>query len=363
VLRVLSDGVDDSIFEDDLDFEHKVTGEGRYPDIVAGLDGGIWILLEGGFYRLGESAWMPADEPDSEGYVSRLYRPWNWGGALNEAEFYGVNDFDVAPDGTVWSVIAADGGQRLYSMSPEEPGDWVAEALEWVRSVDITSDGTVWAAWESDESASIGYLGPDGWQTLGEPPYLGELHVSDAGDVWISRFVVFKGHQADRYVDGTWQSFEGQALGPPYDLGPDGTLWIGGEDFVRLDGTGQQTFQGPDWMPDGVDDWKLVDDEWTAITSEDWAAMSEEEMDAMRDGEVIGHGPWSDLRVAPDGSLWVAVRLGTWGELEQTVCDQGMDGIAHYDGVAWTRYLQGYCVEEMDIATDGSGRAPWSGGK
>jgi hypothetical protein len=38
--------------------------------------------------------------------------------------------------------------------------------------------------------------------------------------------------------------------------------------------------------------------------------------------------------------------------LRLPLCGQG--GVAHFDGVTWSRYLQGRCIDLMDIAADGS---------
>ena len=38
----------------------------------------------------------------------------------------------------------------------------------------------------------------------------------------------------------------------------------------------------------------------------------------------------------------------------RVVCGDGIDGVARFDGETWSRFLQGRCVEAMDIAADGS---------
>ena len=78
--------------------------------------------------------------------------------------------------------------------------------------------------------------------------------------------------------------------------------------------------------------------------------------------ESDGHGrsQWGEPHVAADGSLWVPSRLGEIGivlELvigNRIVCGDGIDGVARFDGETWSRFLQGRCVEGMDIAPDGS---------
>ena len=62
---------------------------------------------------------------------------------------------------------------------------------------------------------------------------------------------------------------------------------------------------------------------------------------------------WGDVRVAPDGSVWVAARLDVPGG-QVPVCGEGVGGVARFDGVTWDRYLAGRCVAAFDIAGDGS---------
>jgi hypothetical protein len=157
----------------------------------------------------------------------------------------------------------------------------------------------------------FGYLGADGWQSVGEwtsgyerwtGP--GELLVSDRGEVWSG---------VQHFVDGAWRTHDGDGspgAGWGTAVGADGTLWgmMSSAAFFRFDGTEWTTFGRPDWMPRSY------------------------------------AYPWGELHVAPDGFLWVP-------PLE---CDQGINGVARFDGETWTRSLQGYCVEAMDIAADGS---------
>ena len=42
------------------------------------------------------------------------------------------------------------------------------------------------------------------------------------------------------------------------------------------------------------------------------------------------------------------------GDVLRVVCDHGIDGVVRFDGETWSRFLQGRCVEAMDIAPDGS---------
>ena len=75
---------------------------------------------------------------------------------------------------------------------------------------------------------------------------------------------------------------------------------------------------------------------------------------------LIASSLWGEPHVAPDGSLWVTHQLGVLdhdpdlGGGRRVVCDQGIDGVVRFDGVTWSRFLEGRCVEAMDIAPDGS---------
>jgi len=257
--------------------------------IVAGHDGGIWLLRPQHFFRLGSEA--------HEWPVRKL----------------GVPDFEVAPDGTVWAMS----GGHLYSVG-RGSDDWTRTkgpaggfsgqfegSAFWV-----TSDGTVWATWEG----VVGYLGADGWQPVGERPkrphsQFHDLFVSDRGDIW-----AFTG-DLEHLVDGAWRTYGspdgGWSVGKA--AGADGTFWGTGRwDFVRFDGTEWTTFAWPDWVPDG-------------------------------------RGTTDPLRAARDGSIWVgtpghrypgSVCSGvghfdgmSWSRYLPDLCVEAMDITA--DGVAW----------------------------
>ncbi|MGD8682742.1 MAG: hypothetical protein PVG27_02245 [Chloroflexota bacterium] len=103
VYRVVNDGVRDLIL-------------GGNTDIVAGHDGGIWLLRKNQFVPVG-----------GEGY--------GWG---TEKPVY-VGDFEVPPDGTVW--VQADGAIQSF-----DGKGWTThhEVLGGV-TVEVTPDSRVWA--------------------------------------------------------------------------------------------------------------------------------------------------------------------------------------------------------------------------
>ena len=110
VYRVVNDGVRDLAKANDF-------------DIVAGHDGGIWLLRPKWFFRLGTQGahdW-PTKTPKHA-------------------------EFEVTPDGTVW--VQAEGA--LQSFDGE---NWTTHFEEGgYGGIEVTSDGTVWATWDDPET-------------------------------------------------------------------------------------------------------------------------------------------------------------------------------------------------------------------
>jgi hypothetical protein len=125
---------------------------------------------------------------------------------------------------------------------------------------------------------------------------------------------------------------------PPFeprriDVGVDGTLWIQAHDpQARLADTTSAyecglrlaRFDGSDW-----NDWD-GDDGVPEV------------------GPVFFYGGCQEgvHAVAPDGSVWLAP-LDFMGGRE-------CSGIANFDGTTWTRYIDGLCVYDADVAPDGA---------
>jgi len=320
VFRVVNDGLGP--------LDYPVAWEVPY-DIVAGHDGGIYVFEPGHYTRLGS------------GPYRGTHAGFDW-----DLEDGFPSDVGVAPDGTVWAVF----GEHLYSTRWGSGHETRHLSTTGQGPIEVTSDGTVWAVWLDDPGARgsgvFGYLGAEGWTMVGEWPFDGGyLRVSDRGDVWAVIPPFGHGfHEVHRFVDGAWrteeQRFEPGGWGfiPPADVGVDGTLWgIEKDRLTRFDGTEWTTFEPPDWS--------RAEDGWVP--------------DDLDDGSR-----WGEPHVAPDGSLWVPPRLGLLerdpdlGDGRQVVCGGGIDGVARFDGETWSRFLQGRCVEAMDIAADGSPR-PW----
>jgi hypothetical protein len=310
----------------------------EYPyDIVAGHDGGIYVLEPGHYTRLGS------------GPFRGTHKGFDW----DTVDGF-PSDIGVAPDGTVWAVF----GDRLHS-TPWERGYETPHELTMVgpEPLEVTSDGTVWTVWRDGAERVFGYLGAEGWTMVGEWPFDGGyLRVSDEGGVWAIDHVGWGFFAVHRFVDGAWAEQEdsrqhGAIDRTDADVGADGTFWgirdghygdpSGDDRLVRSDGTGWSNFGSPEW----------------AGTS---AAMTElaEENEWVPDG--FGRSPWGAPHVAPDGTLWVPSRLGVLGRDpdlgggQRNVCGHGIDGVARFDGETWSRFLAGRCVEAMDITTDGS---------
>jgi hypothetical protein len=247
--------------------------------------------------------------------------------------------------------------------------------------IEVTSDGTVWAVWRDDQEGVVfGHLGADGPTVVGEWPFDGGyLRVSDRGEAWALDHVGWGFFGVHRFVDGAWREEEGNEWGAfdraDADVGVDGTFWgirdghygdpIGDDLLIRFDGTEWMTFEPPDWVPTDLMEWRLVEDEWVSVTRADWRAAANEgeagnELLLPNSLTSFRAYSWGGFSVAPDGSLWVPARLGVrgafnpWGDRAQSVCDHGIDGVVRFDGETWSRFLQGYCIQSMDIAADGS---------
>jgi hypothetical protein len=323
VYRVVNDGIRD-------------LAKANNRDIVAGHDGGIWLLRPQRFFRLGGDEW----------------RTW-------ATKKPGITGFEVAPDGTVWAMLDQYGeGGGLFSVG-RGSDEWTLMTDSPFR-FEVTSDGTLWAG---GYGGSFGCLGPDGWQSVGEWPERGgyrTLLVSDRGEVWAVRSR--DSAKVQRFVDGEWLMDQPpstgeylQGWGHGAAVGPDGTFWGHNNGaFFRFDGTGWMTFGSPEWMQTDVRAWRLVEDEWVPLTPAEWRA-ARPSIRGVHPAEVTSEGlGWGEPHVAPDGSLWVPPRLGESGVEVRSVCDHAIDGVARFDGKTWSRYLLGHCVQTMDIAGDGS---------
>jgi hypothetical protein len=298
VLQVIDDGVRDLASADSI-------------SIVSGRDGGIWLLAEDGFLRLGTDATYD----------------WPPGRARS------VSDFEVAPDGTVWTV--GQGEDDLSTVRSFDGEAWTPHGPKVdTRALEIAPDGTVWAMWQEpgSETVVLGTLADGDRQSVAEWPatelYGGDLYLTGTDEVWISGAPEYRAGKPRLYrlVDGALQrEYEDTAVA--VDVGPDGTVWfVSLDELIRLDGTAADADPEP---------WAL-DDTMTA----GWGSAS---------GWTFL--PGDALRVTPDGGVWFALRADSGPPVPEEHCG----GIAHFDGTTWLGpFLPELCVESVELATDGS---------
>jgi hypothetical protein len=186
-------------------------------DIVAGHDGGIWLLRPQRFLRLGADEWLA------------------W--ATEKPEY--VSDFEVAPDGTVW--VHAEGGPSDVIQSFDGEGWTTHHEATGGPAVEVTPDGIVWSTWWDPERQRpvFGYLAEDGWQALADGVFVTSLRVASPDDIWGIEIDFLGPDHFVRFVDGAWERMDDVDL-PLAALGPDGTFWgafLGDDDLVRFDGS------------------------------------------------------------------------------------------------------------------------------
>jgi hypothetical protein len=224
VYRVIHDGIRDLAKANDT-------------DIVAGHDGGIWLLRPQRFFRLGNDEWLA------------------W--ATEKPKY--VHDFEVAPDGTVW--VHAEGGPSDVIQSFDGEG-WTTHGDTTVGGdVEVTPDGIVWSMWwdPARRVPVFGYLTEDGWQALADGVFVRSLRVASPDDIWGIEMDFLGPDHFVRFVDGAWERMDDVDL-PLAALGPDGTFWgafLGDDDLVRFDGSEWSRWPPEDTGfhagPDGVE--------------------------------------------------------------------------------------------------------------
>ena len=186
VFQVINDGKSGFAFPVDWEVPY---------DIVAGHDGGIYVLEPGHYARLGEGGGSAAGH---KGFDWRIVDGF-------------PSDIGVASDGTLWAVFG-----KLFYSTPWGSGHETRHLPTTVgpEPIEITSDGTVWAVWRDDSGTVFGYLGADGWTTVGEWPFDGGyLRVSDRGEAWALDHVGWGFFAVHRFVDGAWREGEGNEWG------------------------------------------------------------------------------------------------------------------------------------------------------
>ena len=317
VLRVVNDGVRDI----------AVPG-GMWG--AAGLsidqDGDIWVHGEKTAYRLGEPA-----EPG-----------WTLGRSV----------VDITSDGTLWGTMLDS------TISSFDGTSWTdratLEGWAWVIGIATTPAGTTWATTVDNSQCpkdtstpscrqvllvridATGASTSPGWEGA-EPGQL-QWHkpiVSPDGDVWLveAEDPEMEGCSvgAFRRYDGTeWQTIDvpeeltTRGAGESFGFGADGTLWAASG---RL-GSGRDCMDANHGLA------RLDESGWSLFTQAEGVRPW---------GGEGAYGLSTYLRVAPDGSVWVAG--AGW---------DGCHGVARFDGASWTPYLEGYCVDGLDITSGGT---------
>jgi hypothetical protein len=298
VLQVIDDGI-------------RGLASGDNISLVSGRDGGIWLLSKHGFLRVA-----------TEGTYE-----WPTGRAES------VSDFEVAPDGTVWTVqVDGDGLAVVRSFDGQQ---WTShEPTSDTRTAAIARDGTVWAMWQEpgSEMVTLGYLAGGDRRPVGEWPaselYGGDLYLTGADEAWLFGAPEYRVGKPRPYrlVDGALrQEYEDTVVAA--DVGPDGTVWfVSLDELIRVDGSTGEADPEPWALPEAMTA------EWGSASG--WTFL-----------------PGDALRVTPDGGVWFALRAASGPPLSEEHCG----GIAHFDGTTWLGpYLADRCVESIELAADGS---------
>lgn len=317
VLRIIADGHRElSPPTEDYVFDGLGKGWGalarshEYRNIVAANDGSVWVFEPDRFFRIGKK------------------REWDWRG---QPDFSYDDDFALTPDGTVWRV-AGRGPDRARSFGGRQ---WTRhEAPRVVRSVETEPDGTVWTTWwrpfGADSIVPDRLARWDGrrWKAVDLPEAHGSLGnqfaVSGKDEVWFCCKPDSWRRPQDllRYRRGRWTTIADPA---PQDRPPRVPILIDGVDDGRL------------WMRRSPTLLARHDDRG-------WTVFESGEGDPSMDWMVQETGGF--LRGSPDGSAWVTVAAGN--------DDGDCDGLARFDGEAWTRYLPERCIFAIDIAPGGT---------
>ncbi len=316
VRRVVSDGVRDLRWEVPTDWEGWGPFDGAWlasavGNISVGPNGFVWVVWDDELVRLGDEGTLP------------------WSSDLGVATAY--HQLEVAPDGRLWH---ADG--ELVSYGAEGASVHVEPAgrdIFW--DLEALPDGSVWAL-TSLSGSTVGRYARDGWHAIrSQPPSEGRnLAADDDGGLWLEAGV-YEGKLEWRllhHVDGSWQEVETPEGAWTFDVGADGTVWLGlGWDEPSVC-EAESCAAGPLRLARGGDGG------WIEFGPGDGLPLL---------GPTSYAHPFDPL-AAPDGSVWVKPAA------DATVHGTDCDGVANFDGEAWSSYLSGLCVYAMDVAPDGS---------
>ena len=313
------------------------------------LDGSVWLSGIGD----GQDLFHLGEERVFEGRVGRVGYPYF---------------MEVAPDGSLWTIdkVAPDGSR------------WSFDGPMGMVSIDsptgiFSFDGERWTvrATTTDLLYPLA-VGPDGtvWVTVADPDK--HCPASGADECWGTTLLRLEDDGSLTTIEDWSDVHDGDASLLGLAVSPDGDVWLvgwGGETkdgtefagaLLRFDGEGWEAIPGPEgwapewpWLASGPDGtlWMDASRRVGDANSGELARYDDAGWTTFTDAD--GVEPWHDRTgywglmvpptVAADGSLWL-VRFD----------DQGCGGAAHYDGTTWTSYLAGYCIDDLDIAPDGS---------
>ena len=279
------------------------------PKIAAGRDS-VWWFGPDGFFRLG-------DEQSHD---------WDEHGLVNAN-----TDIGIALDGTLWIV---DGSGALGSPS----GLFAFDGASWANvqpkavSVEIEEGGTVWAAWETanEKRRVVGRLIDGAWERLGGQLPRHEVCAADGGGIGCTGYV-----------------FGGLSLGD------DGSPWV-------VTGGPPELFHhvGESWRrvstPRGVPVWGAVAPDgrrWVQLRRKNNLVLARHDGEGwtVYDAPGTRYRQWGvppNLRVAPDGSLWVNLVEGPNGPGD-------CRGVTRFDEDEPRHFLGDLCIHAMDVARDG----------
>jgi hypothetical protein len=342
VLRVVNDGVRD-LARPLPDYSYPWAGF----HLTSGLDGSLWLHGPDGEDKASRHG-VPT--PPGHGNSFRL-------GDEQVASLDGdhaperIRNTEVGPDGTLWMV---DDGLWFIETDPPRKVKDPDDVMVWepqqggggVGAYALDPDGAVWAVSEALGTTLLArsYVGSADWRSE-EWPWpvtdVNGLWATDAGEIWFwqrepDAFGRFDGSEWQRHDVPDFITPPGEFYGSRFrsvDVGPDGTLWASLDSgdcsgLVRFDGTDWTEFGKADGVPN-----------------------------------LHGYELPSLFSLAPDGSVWVNPKTpfnrdGEAGCPSSSSSPSGEDkecgGLHNFDGTTWSRFLQGTCIYDMDIARDGT---------
>jgi hypothetical protein len=183
---------------------------------------------------------------------------------------------------------------------------------------------------ETGSSTGLGWEGAEPGQLQWHAPVVGpdgSVWLAEAADPAMEDCSVGAFH---RYDGTKWHRIDAPqglttgAAGESFGFGLDGTLWAA----IGKSGSGESCMEPKQGRA------RLDESGWSLFTEDDGVQPW---------GGERAYGFSDHLRLAPDGSVWIAG--AGWG---------GCHGVARFDGASWAPYLEGYCVDGLAITPRGT---------